>query len=42
MSVDGVEDGCFGSAANAAAAAVDRFIEDNYALLTEGAGANPD
>lgn len=36
------EFGCFGSAANAASAAVDRFIEDNYALLTEGAGANPD
>jgi hypothetical protein len=26
--------GCYGTAANAAAAAVDKFIEDNYALLT--------
>jgi hypothetical protein len=33
------EFGCFGTAANAASAAVDRFIEDNYALLTEGAGS---
>jgi hypothetical protein len=26
--------GCYGSAANAASAAVDKFIEDNYATLT--------
>ena len=26
--------GCYGTAANAAAAAVDKFVEDNYTLLT--------
>jgi hypothetical protein len=28
--------GCYGTAANAASAAVDKFIEDNYAVLTSG------
>ena len=26
--------GCYGTAANAAAAAIDRFVEDNYEVLT--------
>jgi hypothetical protein len=26
--------GCFGTAANAASAGVDKFIEDNYEILT--------